>query len=79
MEPRIFKAMLWFIYTGTLEDEDQKVVNYSGSSVLNSFMGKVLAAAHQFELTKLKRVCESRISGELSAESVAFVLHLADL
>ncbi|GFP88507.1 BTB/POZ and math domain-containing protein 5 [Phtheirospermum japonicum] len=79
MEPRIFKAILWFIYTGTLEDEDQNVVNYSCSSVSNSFMGKVLAAAHQFELTKLKRICESRILGKLSAESVAYVLHLADI
>ncbi|GFP88490.1 BTB/POZ and math domain-containing protein 4 [Phtheirospermum japonicum] len=79
LEPRIFKAMLWFIYTGTLVDEEQKAVNYPGLFILNSFVGKTLAAAHQFELKNLKKICESRILGKISAESVAYVLHLAEL
>ncbi|GER56719.1 BTB-POZ and MATH domain protein [Striga asiatica] len=76
MEPRIFKAMLWFIYTGTLveEDEEENDVSYSAS-----FMGKILAAAHQFELRKLRKVCESSFLQKISAESVAYLLHLADL
>ncbi|KAK6148125.1 hypothetical protein DH2020_019037 [Rehmannia glutinosa] len=79
MEPSIFKAMLWFIYTGLLKEEEQKAASYFGSFMPNSFMAKMLAAADQFELKKLKKLCESRISEKLSGESVAYLLHIADL
>ncbi|CAA0820969.1 BTB/POZ and MATH domain-containing protein 4 [Striga hermonthica] len=78
VEPRIFKAMLQFIYTGILEEDDQEFVTYAGSFVLDSFIGKVLAAAYQFRVEKLKKLCESRILSKLSVESVAYLLHLAD-
>ncbi|GFP85866.1 BTB/POZ and math domain-containing protein 4, partial [Phtheirospermum japonicum] len=82
MEPKIFKAMLWVIYTVTLkeeEEEEEEVVSDSSSFMPKSFVGKILAAADQFELNKLKRICESRILKKLSGESVAYLLHLADL
>ncbi|KAK6123641.1 hypothetical protein DH2020_042616 [Rehmannia glutinosa] len=79
MEPSIFKAMLWFIYKGLLKEEEQKAASYFGSFMPNSFMAKMLAAADQFELKKLKKLCESRISEKLSGESVAYLLHIADL
>ncbi|KAI3454300.1 hypothetical protein Pfo_010963 [Paulownia fortunei] len=79
MESKIFKAMLWFIYTGTLPEEEQEAVSDSGSFTLKSFMGKMLAAADQFELKRLKKICESRILERVSGESVAYMLHLADL
>ncbi|KAI3454319.1 hypothetical protein Pfo_010982 [Paulownia fortunei] len=79
MESRIFKAMLRFIYTGTLPEEEQEAVSDSGSIMLKSFMGKMLAAADQFELKRLKKICESHILERVSEESVAYLLHLADL
>ncbi|GER38441.1 BTB-POZ and MATH domain protein [Striga asiatica] len=78
VEPRIFKAMLQFIYTGILEEDDQEYVTYAGPFVLDSFIGKVLAAAYQFRVEKLKKLCQSRILSKLSVESVAYLLHLAD-
>lgn len=50
-----------------------------GPSVLVSYMGRMLAAADQFKFEKLKRICESRISKRISGESVAYLLHLAEL
>ncbi|KAG8378623.1 hypothetical protein BUALT_Bualt07G0004700 [Buddleja alternifolia] len=79
IEPRTFKALLWFIYTGRILEEEQEAFGDSAPLILKSFWGKMLAAADQFELEGLKMVCESRILERLSGESVAYLLHLADL
>lgn len=68
------QAMLWFIYTGYLL-EDQQISQ--GPAILESFLGKMLEAAHRFELGSLKRICESRMVDGMCLESVAYVLHLA--
>ncbi|KAG8378634.1 hypothetical protein BUALT_Bualt07G0005800 [Buddleja alternifolia] len=79
MEPRIFKALLWFIYTGMVQEDDQEAFGGSPCLILESFWGKMLAAADHFQLKGLKKICESRILERLSGESVAYLLHLADL
>ncbi|KAG8378626.1 hypothetical protein BUALT_Bualt07G0005000 [Buddleja alternifolia] len=79
MEPRVFKAMLWFIYTGIFLEEKQETFLISGPFIVKSFLGKMLAAADQFHLKKLKNICESCILERLSGESVAYILHLAEL
>ncbi|KAL8041741.1 hypothetical protein ABFX02_09G003700 [Erythranthe guttata] len=76
MEPRIFKAMLWFVYTGNLQEEDDE---YSNPSILESFMGKMLAVADRYEFKGLKNICEFRISTRISGKSVPYLLHLAQL
>ncbi|KAL7098212.1 hypothetical protein ACP275_09G002900 [Erythranthe tilingii] len=78
MEPSIFKAMLWFIYTGCLPEEDEEAISDSSHRFLELFMEKMLVAADRFELKLLKRLCESRISETISKESVAYLLDLAD-
>ncbi|KAL7098216.1 hypothetical protein ACP275_09G003100 [Erythranthe tilingii] len=75
MEPRVFKAILRFIYTGNIQEE---ATNDPGWYMPESFLGKMLAAADRFELKLLKRMCESRILERISEESVAYLLDLAD-
>ncbi|GER44533.1 BTB-POZ and MATH domain protein [Striga asiatica] len=79
VEPRLFKTMLQFMYTRKLVEDDEEFVSYAGPFVLDLFIGKVLAAAYQFKMEKLKKFCESRILSKLSVKSVAYVLHLADV
>ncbi|EYU22275.1 hypothetical protein MIMGU_mgv1a018386mg, partial [Erythranthe guttata] len=77
MEPNIFKALLWFLYTGTLSDEEHDDSDI-GHSMLESFIGKMLAAADRFELKRLKNICELSISKRISGDSIAYILHLAE-
>ncbi|CAA0820971.1 BTB/POZ and MATH domain-containing protein 4 [Striga hermonthica] len=79
VEPVLFKTMLHFMYTGKLEEDGEEFVSYAGPFVLDLFIGKVLAAAYQFKMEKLKKCCESRILSKLSVKSVAYLLHLADV
>ncbi|KAL9156050.1 hypothetical protein ABFS82_09G047200 [Erythranthe guttata] len=78
MDPNIFKAVLWYVYSGGIPQEEEENSDL-GSFVLESFMGKMLAAADRFELKELKKICESHISERISAESIAYILHLAEL
>ncbi|PIN19429.1 Speckle-type POZ protein SPOP [Handroanthus impetiginosus] len=77
VEPRVFQAMLQFVYTGTLVEEEQEAISDINSC--NSFLVKVLAAADRFELRRLKKICELRIMESMSRESVAYLLHIAEL
>ncbi|KAL8041746.1 hypothetical protein ABFX02_09G003900 [Erythranthe guttata] len=79
IDPEIFEAMLWFLYTGILREEEHDDSDFGGPLMIESFMGKILAAADRFELKKLKKICELRISDKISRESVAYVMHLAEL
>ncbi|PIN19436.1 Speckle-type POZ protein SPOP [Handroanthus impetiginosus] len=76
MEPTVFKAVLQFIYTGTFVEEEQDEIGDKNSC--NAFLVKVLAAADQFDLKRLKKICESRIMECVSGESVAYLLCIAD-
>ncbi|KAL7098749.1 hypothetical protein ACP275_09G037300 [Erythranthe tilingii] len=79
VEPKIFKAMLSFGYTGILPEEEHEDGNESNQFVPASFMGKMLAAADRYEFKRLKRTIELHVSGRISGKSVAYLLHLAEL
>lgn len=70
--------MLWFVYTGTLLEEELDDSDFS-PSLLVSFTGKMLEAADRYQFKALKKLCESRISQRISRQSVPYVLHLAEL
>ncbi|XP_071736290.1 BTB/POZ and MATH domain-containing protein 4-like [Rutidosis leptorrhynchoides] len=79
MEPEVFKAMLHFIYRDAImEDALVSSSSSSGSSVSDSLIGKLLAAADKYDLTRLRRTCESHLCKDISVNSVATVLALAD-
>ncbi|XP_015062477.1 BTB/POZ and MATH domain-containing protein 4 [Solanum pennellii] len=79
MEPRVFKAMLHFIYRDSLVDEEIEDTSSSSiPSVTDTLTAKLLAAADRYELTRLRRVCESHLCKDISVNSVSRTLALAD-
>ncbi|KAG6417743.1 hypothetical protein SASPL_119935 [Salvia splendens] len=79
MEPKVFKALLHFIYLDTLA-EDELIASSSCSThlVADTLTAKLLAAADRYDLERLKRICESHLCKDISVDSVAQVLSLAD-
>ncbi|MCD7472867.1 BTB/POZ and MATH domain-containing protein 4 [Datura stramonium] len=80
MEPRVFKAMLHFIYRDSLvEEELEDTSSASIPSVTDTLTAKLLSAADRYNLTRLRRVCESHLCKDISVNSVSRILALADL
>ncbi|KAL0459063.1 UNVERIFIED_CONTAM: BTB/POZ and MATH domain-containing protein 4 [Sesamum latifolium] len=79
MEPKVFEAMLQFIYRDELV-EDELVASSSSSSPLitDTITAKLLAAADRYDLARLRRVCESRLCKDISVNSVSQTLALAE-
>ncbi|KAK8543399.1 hypothetical protein V6N13_136089 [Hibiscus sabdariffa] len=80
LEPRVFKALLHFIYRDTLSEDVESVGSSSASesSVSETLIVKLLAAADRYRLERLKLMCESRLCKNISVNSVAKILALAD-
>ncbi|KAL1128583.1 hypothetical protein V6Z11_A13G257400 [Gossypium hirsutum] len=80
LEPRVFKALLHFIYRDTLSEDAESVESSSASlsSVSETLIAKLLAAADRYCLERLKLMCESRLCKNISVNSVAKILALAD-
>ncbi|KAK4339168.1 hypothetical protein RND71_040630 [Anisodus tanguticus] len=79
MEPRVFKAMLHFIYRDSLEEEELEDTSSSSvPSVTDTLTAKLLSAADRYDLTRLRRVCESHLCKDISVNSVSRTLALAD-
>ncbi|XVF30730.1 hypothetical protein REPUB_Repub16aG0083700 [Reevesia pubescens] len=80
MEPKVFKALLHFIYRDSLID-DEEFVGASSScmpSVSDTLASKLLAAADKYDLPRLRLMCESVLCKDISVNSVANILALAD-
>lgn len=79
MEPKVFKAMLHFVYRDALmEDELVPFSSSSESSVSETLTAKLLAAADKYDLGRLRRLCESHLCKSISVNSVATILALSD-
>ncbi|XP_057721165.1 BTB/POZ and MATH domain-containing protein 4-like [Arachis stenosperma] len=80
MEPKVFKALLHFIYRDTLIEDEELFMSRSTffASISDSFAAKLLAAAEKYDLPRLKLMCESVICKDISIDSVAYILALAD-
>ncbi|XP_042494094.1 BTB/POZ and MATH domain-containing protein 3 [Macadamia integrifolia] len=77
VEPSIFKAMLQFMYSDELPD----VRELSGSiSICTStiMVQHLLAAADRFGLERLKLLCEAKLCDEITVDTVATTLALAE-
>ncbi|KAL0544626.1 hypothetical protein IC582_019743 [Cucumis melo] len=81
MEPRVFKALLHFIYRDTLPEDDEFLEASSSSvpSLPDSLPAKLLAAADKYDLPRLRLMCESVLCKDISVNSVSHILALADL
>ncbi|KAG4938165.1 hypothetical protein AAZX31_16G034400 [Glycine max] len=80
MEPKVFKALLHYIYRDTLIEDEELFMLHSSllPSLSESFPAKLLAAAEKYELPRLKLMCESVLCKDISIDSVAYILPLAD-
>lgn len=73
------QALLHFIYRDALmEDELVASSSLSKSSVSDSLIAKLLAAADKYDLSRLRRMCESHLCKDISVNSVGRALALAD-
>ncbi|XP_013729393.2 BTB/POZ and MATH domain-containing protein 4, partial [Brassica napus] len=81
MEPKVFKALLHYIYKDALI-EDAESASSSGSSVgpsaSDTLAAKLLGAADKYKLPRLSLMCESVLCKDISVDSVANILALAD-
>ncbi|KAI3454313.1 hypothetical protein Pfo_010976 [Paulownia fortunei] len=80
VEPQVFKALLHFIYSDSLpEDESSLTAGYAfGPSVSSTFVAKLLAAANEYDVSRLKRICESHIWRSISLSRFGEILSLAE-
>ncbi|CAJ1919790.1 unnamed protein product [Sphenostylis stenocarpa] len=80
MKPKVFKALLHFIYNDTLEQAEEFYLSQSSfmSSLSELFIVKLLAAAHQYDLPRLKLICESVLCKHISIDSVAHIMALSE-
>ncbi|EAY92144.1 hypothetical protein OsI_13855 [Oryza sativa Indica Group] len=78
MEPKVFKAVLHFMYRDNLVGDDELSASSSDCSIFDTLAGKLLAAADRYELPRLRLLCESYLCKHISVNSVATTLALAD-
>ncbi|KAK9168333.1 hypothetical protein Syun_000473 [Stephania yunnanensis] len=79
IEPAVFMAMLKFIYSDALPDVHEISGLVHIGTFTNTIMAQhLLAAADRFSLDRLKILCESKLCEEVSAETVATTLALAE-
>ncbi|ERM93569.1 hypothetical protein AMTRI_Chr03g149150 [Amborella trichopoda] len=80
LDPKVFKALLHFIYRDCLiEDEELKTSGMTCSSILDeTLLTKLLAAADKYDLGRLRLMCEANLCKDISVDNVADILALAD-
>ncbi|XP_021715600.1 BTB/POZ and MATH domain-containing protein 4-like [Chenopodium quinoa] len=80
VEPKVFKAMLHFIYRDALvEEADLASLSSSCEShIADLLIGKLLAAADKYGLGRLRQLCESSLCKGISVNTVGEILALAD-
>ncbi|KAI4970111.1 hypothetical protein ZWY2020_001025 [Hordeum vulgare] len=70
MEPAAFKAMLHFIYTDTVPELDQELLNMAPMAQ------HLLAASDRYGLGRLKVICEGKRSAGITVDTAATTLAL---
>lgn len=78
MEPKVFEAMLHFVYRDALLEDELVASSSCASSVSDTLPAKLLAAADKYDLSRLRRMCESHLCKDISVNSVCRALALAD-
>ncbi|KAF5834295.1 hypothetical protein DUNSADRAFT_9118 [Dunaliella salina] len=68
----VFRALLHFVYTDSLPEE------HEGPNLDVPMAQHLLVAADQYQLTRLRRICERRLCETVNVETVATTLTLAE-
>jgi speckle-type POZ protein len=66
------------MYRDNLVGDDELSASSSDCSIFDTLAGKLLAAADKYELPRLRVLCESYLCKQISVNSVATTLALAD-
>ena len=66
------------MYRDDLVGDDELSASSSDCSIFDTLAGKLLAAADKYELPRLRVLCESYLCKQISVNSVATTLALAD-
>jgi len=72
VRPAVFKALLHFVYADSLPDE------HEGPNLDVHMAQHLLVAADQFQLSRLRAICEQRLCETVDEASVATTLTLAE-
>ncbi|CAN8252490.1 unnamed protein product [Cochlearia groenlandica] len=83
MEPKVFKALLHFMYKDSLPEDVELVTTHTFDllkmpEINETLIVKLLAAADKYKLNRLRLLCESHICKAVSVKSIAKILVLAD-
>eukprot|EP00249_Psilotum_nudum_P017130 c26177_g2_i1 orf=241-1515(+) len=80
IEAPVFKAMLHFIYTDTLPDTTELTGSSTSANCrVDTVMAQhLLAAADRYALDRLRLLCESKLCKDVSVDTVATTLALAE-
>ncbi|XP_010412486.1 PREDICTED: BTB/POZ and MATH domain-containing protein 6 [Camelina sativa] len=83
LEPKVFKALLHFMYKDSLSGDVEPVTAHSFgllklSEIDETLIVKLLAAATKYNLSRLRSLCESHICKAVSISSVSKILALSD-
>ncbi|XP_012829448.1 PREDICTED: BTB/POZ and MATH domain-containing protein 4-like [Erythranthe guttata] len=82
VEPRVFKALLHFIYSDTFPEDEKCLVDgyaFGAASVSSTMAAKLFAAANQYDMKRLKSICESHLWRSISLKRFGEILSLAEL
>jgi speckle-type POZ protein len=82
MEARVFKALLYFVYTDSLpkaeeagEGEKREEAEEEEDDIMSQHL---LVAADRYNLERLKLICEEKLCGYIDVGTVATILTLAE-
>jgi speckle-type POZ protein len=77
MEPRVFKALLYFVYTDSFPktERKKKKKTKTDEDILSQHL---LVAADKYNLERLKLLCEKKLCEYINAGNVATILALAE-
>ncbi|RCV38516.1 hypothetical protein SETIT_8G149100v2 [Setaria italica] len=79
MDAASFKAMIYFIYTDTVPEFDQRRTPEEEEEAVAVMAHHLLAAAHRYELDRLKLICKRKLqSGATYVDMAARTLALAE-
>ncbi|TVU49792.1 hypothetical protein EJB05_01129, partial [Eragrostis curvula] len=73
VEPKVFKAMLHYVYTDTLPPEMMMAEEKKAVAMAQGF----LAAAHKYKLERLRLMCEEMLCERVNMDTVAGSLAMA--
>ncbi|KAI3917909.1 hypothetical protein MKW98_000143 [Papaver atlanticum] len=76
-DPFAFKAMLLFLYSDELP-EAHELSDSDSVCTSTTLMQHLLAAADRFDLARLKLMCEAKLCEDITADTVADTLFLAE-